>query len=482
MEEAENNPVCGGEGVSADDLTRSERNMASADLKKLIIQYSIPTIISMFINALYNMVDRFWVGQIPGEGAMALAGVGVTMPIMVFGLGFSMLIGIGSAADISINLGRRDRDSAEKTLGAAFTLSMIVAAVITCLGFALKDKLLSGLGASEEIRPYSDAYISVIMAGFVFQILSFAMNHPIRAAGNTKRFASSQLIGAITNAILDPILIFGFNMGVRGAAIATIFSMFLSTCWIFSYHFSNKSLLKIRLKNLKPTMRTFNRIISIGFSPFFMQIAASLVILMLNRSFKYYGMKELGNDFIALSAMTIVTGVQMVVTMPVIGINQGAQPIIGFNYGARRFDRLKEAYKWTIIYAMSISAFLSLLCEIFARYVVRAFNDDPSLNALSAYGLRVMAVSFLAVGFQSPTVTFFTAIGRAKISAFLSLLRQVILLIPATVLLPMFFGLNGVWFAAPFADVLSAVITVFFIAREFRILNAVSPIAKRSPF
>lgn len=452
-------------------MTPTERRMATENLKKLIFTYSIPTIISMFVNALYNVVDRFWVGKIPGAGRDALAGVGITMPIMTFGLGLSMLVGLGSAACISINLGRRDKEGAERILGNTLTLSVLVALILTALGFLLKTPLLWAVGASESTMPYADAYITIILLGSVAQVLSFAMNHPIRAAGDPKRFASTQLLGAVSNMILDPIFILVLGMGVEGAAIATILSMCLSTSWVFIYYLSGKSLLKLRRRNLPLKKETVLAIASIGFSPCLMQIAASLVGFVVNRQLKTFGDMELGNGDTAIGAMTVINGVMMMALMPIFGINQGAQPIIGFNYGARNYGRVKEAYRWSVIYAMAVSVVGFVLIEAFAPQIVRSFNDSPDLVAVGTFGLRVMLGALVCVGYQAPTVNFFTAIGRAKMSVFLSMLRQVILLIPAYIIFPFFFGMAGIWFAQPFADVAATATTAFYIIREFKILK-----------
>ncbi len=452
-------------------LTPTEQRMATEDLKKLVLMYSIPTIISMFINALYNVVDRFWVGKIPGAGKEALAGVGLTMPIMTIGLGGAMLIGIGAAANISINLGKREHEKAERVLGNTLTLSIIVGALFSIFGLLFKSQLIWGIGASDVTYPFANDYLTIILIGCIFQILSFALNHPIRAAGNPKRFATTQLIGAILNIILDPIFILVLDMGVKGAAYATILSMMVSTIFVFQYYFSDKTLLKIHKRNLSLNKETVTAIMAIGFSPFLMQVAASVVGFVINRQLKFYGDLELGNGDVAISAMTVINGLLALVIMPVFGINQGAQPIIGFNYGAGNYQRVKEAYKWSTIYSVIISFISFVFVEIFARSIVKSFNDSPDLVNLGTFGMRIMLSTCVFIGFQAPSVNFFTAIGKAKLSAFLSLLRQVIVLIPSYLIFPLFFGLNGLWFAQPFSDIVASVLTAVYIIKIFRDLK-----------
>ncbi len=452
-------------------MTPTERRMATEDLKKLLFTYSVPTVISMFINALYNVVDRFWVGKIPGAGKEALAGVGITMPIMTLGLGAAMLVGIGAAARISIDLGKRDQAGAEQVLGNAMTMALLLSVILSAVGLLFKLPLLRLVGASEATLPFASDYMTIILWGLIFQMFSFALNHPIRAAGNPKRFASTQLLGAITNMILDPIFILYFKMGVKGAAWATILAMCISSIWVLSYYFSKASLLRLRLKCLKLKKEAVMAIVAIGFSPFLMQVAASLVSFIINRTLKTYGDLELGNGDVAIGAMTVIQGVFAMALMPIFGISQGAQPIIGFNFGAKCYARLKDAFRWSIIYALGISVVGFVLIEWFAPMVVMAFNDSPDLVAVGTFGMRVMLSTVILIALQAVSVNFFTAIGRAKISAYLSLLRQVIVLIPAYIVFPLFFGLKGIWFAQPFSDVVATVVTMLYIAREFRLLK-----------
>ncbi len=457
--------------INLEGLNATEYRMATEKLSVLVIKYSIPTILSMVVSALYNVIDRFWVGKMEGIGANALAGIGICMPIMNVIMGCSMLVGIGSASRISISLGERDRDTADKILGNAFSLATIIAVLFTVIGMLTLRPFLSIVGATSATMPYAVDYMSIIMLGSIAGFYGFALNHPIRAAGNAKRFAITQIIGAVVNIVLDPIFIFVLGLGIRGAAIATVIGQLVSAIWVFAYYSKPDSLLKLRLKNLKIDSKIAFSIFSIGVSPFLMQVAASFISAISNRSLLHYGQIELGNGDLAISAMTIISSIFMLLFMPVLGINQGVQPIIGFNFGARNYVRVRDALKWAIIYSVGLCVIGFTATEIFAKQMVLIFNNEPELVALGVKGARIFLIAIPLIGFQVPSTNFFQAIGRAKIAIFLSLLRQVILLVPAYIILPYFFGLTGVFFAGPFSEIGTATLTVFLLIREFKRLK-----------
>ncbi len=459
--------------LNQDKLNPAENMMATAKLSKLILRYSLPTIIGMLVNSLYNTVDRIWVGKIPDVGTAALTGIGLCAPIMNVILGLSMLVGIGAAANISICLGRKDREKAEKILGNCLSLILIISAAFSVLALIFAEDILLLIGARESTLPFALPYIRVILAGAVFNMTAFAMNHPIRATGNPGLFARTQLVGGIANTILDPIFIFVFKMGITGAAVATIISQAISLALVMYHHFSPGAVLRIRLKNLRIRWDITLTIFAIGVSPFLMQVMGSLIAVIANRSLMHYGDIAYGSGGgdIAIGAMTAITSVSMLFLMPVFGVNQGSQPIIGYNYGAKNYGRVREAAKWSIIYPMVFTAVGFIIIELFAEPLIYVFNTDETLVKIGAVGMRIFLSMFILVGFQVPSSNFFQAIGRAKISVFLSLLRQVILLIPAYLILPLFFGLTGVWMAGPLADFFAAAITAAFIAREMRILK-----------
>ncbi len=454
-------------------LSPGEIRMGTDKISTLVFKYSLPTIIGMLVNSLYNTVDRIWVAKIPEVGSLALSGIGVCMPIMNISLGFSMLVGIGAAASISISLGKKDRERAENILGNSLSLILLISILFTVIGLISAEGLLRLMGASEITLPYALPYTIVIFLGSIFSMASFALNHPIRAAGNPMMFARTQLVGGIANIILDPIFIFNFKLGIAGAAIATVISQIISLGLVLSYYFSKKSSLKFRLKGLRIKLDIVKSIFSIGISPFLMQIVGSIIVIVVNRSLFYYGNIEFGTQGgdLAIGAMTVINSIAMLFLMPVFGINQGTQPIIGYNYGAGNYKRVKDALKWSIIYAMAINAFGFVIIEIFAEFLIKMFNSDPILINIGSRGMRIFLFMIVIIGFQVPASNFFQAIGRAKIAVFLSLLRQVIILIPAYIILPRIFGFMGIWYCGPVADFIASIITCILLVRELNILK-----------
>jgi len=452
-------------------LTPNQQRMATENIKSLVFRYSIPTIIGMLVNALYNVVDRFWVGQMPDVGEAALTGLGLAMPVMTIVFAFAQLVGTGSSANISITLGRKDMDAAEGILGNTLSLSVIVAVCITILGLIFMEPLLSLTGGSDATIPYSISYLRIILSGCIFQIISFCMNSPIRGLGDPKRFASTQLLGGVLNMILDPVFIFVFDMGIQGAALATILSQFISASWVLSYYFSPKAELKLKRIHLKPRLKWTKSIFSIGFSMFLMQLSGSLILLLANWSLKKYGDIELGNGDVAVGAFTIISSVHTLFFMPVLGFNQGAQPIIGYNYGAGNYSRMKEAYKWHLIYSTIVTMTGFCAIQLFAPYLAAFFNDSQRLVDVASFGMRIFLCGLPVMGIQAASTNFFLAIGRPRISIMLNLLRQVFLMISFYLLLPLIFGLKGIWMAAPCSDIIATAVTLYFIVREIRRLG-----------
>jgi putative MATE family efflux protein len=443
-----------------------QKRLANESVIKLLVSFSIPAIIGMLVNALYNIVDRIFIGKMEGVGQYAITGVGLNFPIMTVIMAFAMLAGIGAAATISIRLGQNKKEEAEKILGNAFVLAIIFSIFVTIVGLLSVDKLLPLFGASENTFGYAKDYIVIILIGTIFNITAFSMNHCIRAEGNPKRAASTMLVGAILNTILDPIFIFKFNMGVKGAALATIISQAASAAWVLSYFLTGKSSLKLRVSNFKLIPDIVKSIFSIGISPFSMQIAASIVSITANKSLMTYG------GDLAIGAMTVINSVSTLFLMPIFGLNQGSQPIIGFNYGAKSYKRVKDALKYAVFAATSIVVLGFILVQVFAPQVIEVFNSDAELVAIGSTGIRIYLFMLPVVGFQIISGNYFQSVGKAKVSIFLSLLRQVILLIPLYILLPKLFGtLTSVWFAGPIADATASIISGIFLFRELRHLN-----------
>lgn len=435
-----------------------QKRLGEEPILKLLLSFSIPAIVGMVVNTLYNIIDRMYIGRIEGIGPLALTGVGITMPIMTIILAFGMLVGIGTAARVSLKLGEHNKDSAEEHLGNAFTLIIIISIAITILGLMFLDPILGVFGASENTEIYARQYMQIIFIGTIVNMLSFGLNHSIRSDGSPKVAMLSMLIGAITNIILDPVFIFGFGMGVRGAAIATVISQILTTVWILQYFTVGKSIIKLKMNNLKLKIPIIISIFSIGMSPFSMQLAASVVQVLANNS-----LKEYGGD-LAIGAMTIISSVSMIFLMPIFGINQGSQPIIGYNYGAKKYDRVKETVKYGAIAATIIVVIGWIITQSAPQVLIAIFNNDPELVGIATNGIKIYLLMMPLVGFQVISSNYFQSIGKAKISMFLSLLRQVILLIPCILILPKIFGLNGIWLSGAVCDGLSSLITgiIFF--------------------
>lgn len=443
----------------------NQKHLGDAPIGKLLLQYSIPAIIGMVVNALYNIVDRMFIGNIPNIGSLAITGVGITMPIMTIILAFGMLIGIGATANISLNLGKGNRPTAEKLLGNAFTLSIIVGLAIAIVGTICANPILNLFGASENTLFYAKEYLNIILLGCTFNILSFSLNSTVRADGNPKMSSFTMVIGCGTNIILDYVFIFILNLGVKGAALATIISQAITFFIILYYYTASNSNLKLKVENFKLKKHLVTMTFAIGIAPFATQIANSLVQVIANNALKTYG------SDLAIGAMTVISSLNIIFMMPIFGINQGCQPIIGFNYGAKKYERAKEAFKYATIAAcvICIIGFISIQC--FPTQIISLFNNDPELTTLAIKGIRIYLLMMPVVGINIVATSYYQSIGKAKISMFVSLLRQVILLIPFTIILPKFIGLDGVWAAGACADSLSVIITLVLLKKEFKQLD-----------
>ncbi|MFA5528837.1 MAG: MATE family efflux transporter [Peptostreptococcales bacterium] len=433
-------------------------------ITKLLIRFSIPAIVGMLVNALYNIVDRIFIGH--GIGYEGIGGITIAFPVMLIMMAFSMLIGLGANALVSIRLGQNRKDEAESVFGNAITLLIISSLALSAIGLIAMDPLLKLLKASPDVYPYAKDYLQIILIGGVFQSTAMGVNNFIRAEGNPKIAMYTMLIGALINIIFDPIFIFVFNWGIKGAAIATILSQFVSAVWVFSYFLNGKSFLKIYKKNLRLKLPLVKKITTLGIAPFLMQIAASIQNYILNTSLTTYG------GDIALSGMGIVMSILTLMIMPIFGINQGSQPVIGYNYGAQKYDRVKEAYKLAVLFASSIMILGWIIIRFFPEQMVSMFNNkDEELISFGVMALQRFTIFLPVVGYQIVSSNFFQAIGKPKHSALLGLSRQVLILIPALIILPKFFGLMGVLSAGPLADIVSTIITSLFIFREMKNLG-----------
>lgn len=441
---------------------KKENYLGEAPIGKLLIKYSIPAIIGMIVNALYNVVDRIFIGNIPGVGSIAMAGLGVTMPIVTILLAFGMLVGVGTSANISIKLGQGKRDEAEKIIGNALTLGLIIGLILMAIGIIFGDSLLSLFGASEAALPFAKAYINIILFGAVFNITAFALSSSIRADGNPQKSAIIMVVGCLANVVLDALFIFGFGWGIEGAAVATIISQAITAGWVILYYTKGNSNLKLKKENMKLDPKLVKMIFAVGSAPFAMQLAASLVQVISNNTLKIYG------GDLAIGAMATISAIAMMFLMPIFGINQGSQPIIGYNYGAKKYDRAKKTYLISAAVSIIILLIGFLVIEIFPRTIIGLFNKDEELMKIAVVGLRTYLVMMPIAAISITGSNYFQSIGSVKKAMILSLLRQIILLIPLLIILPKLLELRGVWLAQPVADLLAASITVVFIVIEFK--------------
>lgn len=441
-----------------------ENELGTKSIGKLLFSLSLPAIIAQLVNVLYNMVDRMYIGHIPGIGADALTGVGVTMPLILIISAFAALVSMGGAPKASIMMGKKNKDVAEKILGNCSSALVLVAAILTALVLLYGEKMLMLFGASENTIGYALEYMRIYAIGTIFVQLSLGLNAFITAQGFAKISMLTVIIGAIANIILDPILIFGFDMGVKGAALATIISQAISAIWVVLFLRSNKSLLKIKKKYLKIELKTFLPCLALGLSPFIMQSTESILIIAFNTSLQKYG------GDLAVGAMTILSSVMQFSMLPLIGLTQGAQPIISYNYGAAKSSRVKRTFILLLISAMAYSTLLWALAMLFPQMFARIFTSNAQLIDVTASALRIYMASSLLLGIQISCQQTFIALGNAKVSVFLAVLRKIILLIPLIFLLPLFIEnkVSAVYLAEPIADFLAVTVTAIMFISQFR--------------
>ncbi|GHV70731.1 MATE family efflux transporter [Spirochaetia bacterium] len=443
---------------------------------RLLLRFSIPAISGMLVNALYNMVDRIFVGR--GVDEVALGGLALVMPMMVIFMAFAMLFGVGSANMISMRLGQGRRDEAENTLNHCFWLLLASGILIMAVGLIFLDPLLSLMGAQEDSVSieYARSYFRIILYGSVFSMIGFGFSHCTRAQGFPNITMISMFIGAGLNTILDPLFIFVFKWGVEGAAWATIISQLVSAIWIFAFSMGRRAVVRIRFSSFKFSPAIVYQIMSFGSAQFLMQFVMAAVMLLNNFSTAWYGSAALGVDNggdIALSGMSIGGSLVMIILMPVFGINQGAQPILGYNYGAKRFARVLKAFKGAIGAATLVCVVGFIIVQIFALPLVRLFTPDGS-EAMINFAPRSVRISSLLLplaGFQIVSSNLYVVTGRPKISIFLSMLRQCIALIPCMLIFGKLFGLWGIVAATPVADGFSFILTLVLILGELKKLR-----------
>ena len=439
--------------------------MGSEKITKLLIQFSLPAIIGMLVNALYSIVDRIYIGNIKDVGHFAIAGVGLTFPVTIFVFAFAVLIGLGGATNISLNLGKKQKDEAEHYLGNAICFGTIISTIIGILVIIFMEGLVDKLGGSENTSKYTIEYLRIVAIGFPATIVGYVANAGIRSDGNPKMSMVTLLIGAIINIVLDPIFIFGMDMGVSGAAWATIISQYISAAWTIYYFRSKFSGLKLYMKDLPLKWERIKNIMAMGSAPFALQLGSSLVNYTFNHTLKIYG----GDN--SIGAMAIIQAIVIFLAMPIFGINQGLQPILGYNYGAKLYARVREALRKAILGASIICIFDFIVIQFLSKYFIFIFTREKALLDIASFGLRINTIMFPIIGFQIISSVYFQAVGKPKLSLFISLSRQIIILIPCIIVMSRLFGLTGIWFAAPTSDFISTVITFILIKREMKILK-----------
>lgn len=439
--------------------------LGTEPIGKLLVKLALPTVTAQLINMLYNIVDRIYIGHIPDVGALALTGVGVCMPLIMIVSAFAALVGYGGAPHASIYMGKGDLESAEKTLGNCFSLQLVISAILTAVLFIWNRDFLMAFGASENTIEYGVKYMNIYAVGTVFVQLTLGMNPFITAQGFARTGMLSVLIGAVTNIVLDPILIFGLDMGVRGAALATIISQAVSCIWVLSFLLGKKTSLRIRGCNLRLQAGIILPSLALGMATFIMQASESIISVCFNSSLLRYG------GDIAVGAMTILTSVMQFAMLPLAGLGQGAQPIISYNYGAANTGRVKSAFKLLLKCSICYSTILWLSVMIFPQGFISMFTSDPNLLVFSKQALRIYMAAMLIFGIQMACQMTFTSLGNAKASIMVAIMRKFILLLPLIYILPRLLTSNqtmAVYLAEPIADALAVIFTAVLFSFTFK--------------
>lgn len=435
--------------------------LGTEKVSKLLMQYALPAIIAQTAASLYNMIDSVFIGQ--GVGALAISGLATTFPFMNLSAAFGAMVGLGGATQLSVKLGQRDYESAKLILGNIVTLNIIVGALFAAVSLTFLDDILFFFGASEATLPYARSYMVVILLGNIITHLYFGINAALRASGHPRQAMIATIITVIANIILTPILIYIFNWGISGAAIATIMAQCITLVWQTRILSNPNELLHLQRGIYKLKKEVVKSILSIGMSPFFINAAACLVVIIVNKGLRSYS----ADGDISIAAYGISNRVAFIFVMIVLGLTQGMQPIVGYNYGAKQYKRVTEAFKLTCICASIVMILGFILNEFFPEITARAFTADEHLIESSAKAMRIMSLMMPLIGFQMVTTNFFQSVGMVKKSIFLSLTRQMLFLIPLLLLLPLFHGENGVWYSMPISDFVAAMLTTIILKIQF---------------
>ena len=439
--------------------------LGTAPVGKLLFKLALPTVVAQLINMLYNIVDRIYIGHIEGYGDLALTGVGVCMPLIMIVSAFAALVASGGAPRASISMGKKDYQSAERTLGGCFGLQLILSVLLTAVLLIWNKPLLLAFGASENTIAYATEYMNVYALGTIFVQLTLGLNTFISAQGFSKFSMLSVIIGAACNIVLDPIFIYGFDMGVKGAAIATILSQAASTLWIILFLCGKKTHLRLRPKYMLPVPRVVLPCLALGAATFIMQASESVISVCFNSSLLGYG------GDVAVGAMTILTSVMQFAMLPMQGVAQGAQPILSYNYGARNAERVKRTYKLLLVTCLCYSVTIWALVMLFPQVFVGIFTDKPELATFAAKALRIYYAGMLLFGIQIACQMTFVSLGNAPSSVIVAVVRKFVLLLPLIYIVPHLVPDNptmGVYLAEPIADVIAVTFTAILFVFQFK--------------
>lgn len=445
-------------------------SLGTESIPKLLKQYAVPAIIAMTASSLYNMIDSAYIGQ--GVGPMAISGLAVTFPLMNLSTAFGTLVGVGASTLISVLLGQRNYSVARRVLGNVIIMNCVIGLLFMALSLLFLDPILYFFGASEATIPYAREYMQVVLIGNIITHLYFGLNAVLRAAGHPRKAMYATILTVALNTILDPIFIFVLDMGIRGAAIATVISQLVSLIWQIKI-FSNKDeFLHFSKDMMKFDSKIAYRSLSIGMAPFLMNVASCFIVILINKGLQTYGDMEMaGGGDLSIGAYGIINRLSFLFVMVVMGFTQGMQPIAGYNYGAQLYDRVIKVLRLTIICATIVMTAGFLAAMIFPELMVKIFTSDPQLIDLSSKGARLVFLAFPIIGFQIVTSSFFQSLGMAKKAIFLSLSRQLLFLAPCLIILPRLIGVKGVWLSLPISDIISTIVTIFMLRTLLKQFN-----------
>ena len=445
------------------DTQKATLELGTKPVGQLLMRYAVPAIIAMTASSLYNMVDSIFIGQ--GVGAMAISGLAITFPLMNLSTAFGAGVGVGASSLLSVKLGQKDYGAAQNILGNTVMLNIITGISFSIISLLFLEPILMFFGASAQTLPYAKDYMEIILCGNVITHLYFGLNALQRAAGKPQLSMYMTIFTVILNAILDPIFIWPLGLGIRGAAYATVLSQLFALIWQVVM-FSNKAeFIHFKRGIYRLKSQLVKNIIGIGMSPFSMNVCACFVVIIINNS-----LVDHGGDM-AVGAYGIINRIAFIFVMITIGVNQGMQPIAGYNYGAMKFDRMMRVLKYAVICGTCVTTVGFIVGQFFPEQCVRLFTSDETLISLSVHAMRLTTVSFPIIGFQMVVANFFQSIGKAKVSVFLSLSRQLVFLIPMLLVLPTLYGVDGVWYSMPVADTISALVTAIIMYLFMRKIN-----------